>query len=47
MLLFHRVQANSSPSTIALLEHEAIFLVHLALIGFVPTKHPLRIELQE
>jgi len=43
----HQLRPNLSLNTIALLDQEAQSLSKVALIGFSPTKHPLRQELQE
>ena len=36
-----------STETLALIHEDALSLSRIALIGFAPTKHPSRIELQE
>jgi len=43
----HQLRPSLSQNTLALFEQEAQSLSRLALIGFAPTKHPSRQELQE
>lgn len=43
----HQLRPSLTANTIALLEQEAQSLSRRVVIGFAPTKHPSRIELQE
>lgn len=42
-----KLRPSLDPDTIAFIEDEALTMSRIALIGLAPTKHPLRIELQE